>query len=94
MGTTRLRWGLVGDNDGVAFVGRQRIWLAAWGRGSVVGGTKAVRPGWRAICVASNAQNPCFVSFVTSTCVFGLVEGGISFDRSFGEKRSAESMQH
>ena len=42
MGTTRLRWGLGGDNDGVAFVGRQRIWLAAWGRGSVVGGTKAV----------------------------------------------------
>ena len=73
MGTTRLRWGLVGDNDGVAFVGRQRIWLAAWGRGSVVGGqswgTKkgcaAPRVGGRSdICVVSNAlfeKRPCFV---------------------------------
>ena len=106
MGTTRLRWGLVGDNDGVAFVGRQRIWLAAWGRGSVVGvqswGTKkgcaAPRVGGRSdICVVSNAlfdPAPASAQLASVLCVFGLVEGGISFDRSFGEKRSAESMQH
>ena len=40
MGTTRLRWGLVGDNDGVAFVGRQRMWCGSAGSGLGRGGDK------------------------------------------------------
>lgn len=75
-------------------VWQRGVGARSWGGQRLWGVKDVLRPGWRAICVASNAQNPCFVSFVTSTCVFGLVEGGISFERSFGEKRSAESMQH